>query len=198
MIYGLLDTKNIDDGTLCLVDKWPTGTGLDRADASLPSTGESAAAVWPADARCVMSSKLGGMVLADFVSNTLSLLIVHKRVKEIMEKVNRGPTEYLPLSILNHKKRLASTDYFVANPLGTYDVLDLKASDIKRSGADVVKVKTFVLDPVKMKRAPDLFRPNESPESYFISKRIATELRKLDPPNTNRNYVAAFDVPDVS
>lgn len=197
MIFGLFDLMNIDDDSFCVIDKWPTAKGFDASDAAGASTGEPVANIWPADARCQMSSKFGGMVLADFVSNTLQLFIVHKRVREVMERVNRGPTEYLPLSIFNHKQRLASKDYFVANPLGTHDVLDLKKSDIEWSGKDVVGVDKFVLDPVKMKRAPDFFRPQESPGSYFISKRIATELQKLDPPNTNRNYLDGFDVPDV-
>jgi Immunity protein family (Imm11) len=196
LIYGLLDHKNADEESYCFIDSWPKGKGFDPSDAAAASTGDPVADIWPQDARADMSSKFGGMVLADFVSNTLRLLIVHERVKDVIERINSGKTEFLPLSIFNHKHRLASKEYFVVNPLGTHDVLDLDASDIKWSGKDVVRVKKFVLDPAKMKRAPDLFRPREAPGSYFISKRIATTLQKLDPPNTNRNYLDIFDVPD--
>jgi hypothetical protein len=45
-----------------------------------------------------------------------------------------------------------------------------------------------------MKNAPDLLRPREAPEQYIISQRIATHLRKLSPPNTNRNYLDLIEV----
>jgi hypothetical protein len=144
-----------------------------------------------------MSSRFGGMALPDFVSNTRGLLIVHRRVTEVFRRINEGPTEYLPLAIYNHKRRLASPDYFVVNPLGTHDVLDLKASDIEWSDGDVVKIRKMVLDPKKTSKAPDLIRPREASRRYIISKTIATELRKLDPPNTNRHYEDAFEVEDV-
>jgi hypothetical protein len=197
MIYGLLNLKNVEEPGYCVVTDLPRGTGLDRVDAAKPSVGEPVADVWPDDAYAVMSKKLGGMQLPDIVSNTWTLLIVHARVKEIIEAVNRGPTEYLPLAIRNHKNRVASKDYFVVNPLHTYDVVDVEASTIKWFEGDVVEVEKYVLDPYKVKNAPDLFRPNEVPEHYFISKRIASRLRELDPPNTNRRYIDAFDIKDV-
>jgi len=193
LAYGLLDTSSLEEPRFCVVDKLPTGKGLDNVDAANPSRGEPAADLYPADAHVFMSSRFGGMELADFVSNTRDLLIVHRRVKEVLEHVNRGETEYLPLAIYNHKRRLASAEYFVVNPLGTYDVLDLKASDIEWDDGDVVDVNKMVLDPKKVKKAPDLFRPNEDPTAYIISKKVATELRKLSPPNTNRHYRDLFE-----
>ena len=120
-VYGLLDLTNMSERQYCFIDSYPTGTGLDNVDASIPTRGEPAAEIYPPDARVTMSPKFGGMELPDFVSNTRSLLIVSRRVKEVFEKVNRGATEYLPLAIHNHKRRLASPDYFVINPLGTHE-----------------------------------------------------------------------------
>jgi hypothetical protein len=194
MGYGLLDLLNLDEPGFCVVDELPTGTGLDRVDAARPARGEHASHIYPPDARVKMSSKFGGMELADFVSNTRGLLIVHKRVKEVIESINSGPTEFLPLAIFNHKGRLASADYYVVNPLGTWDVLDLNASDIQWSDGDVVALREIVLDREKMRNAPDLFRLKEDTSWYLISKRIASRLRELDPPNTNRNYRDFFEL----
>jgi hypothetical protein len=194
MLYGLLDLLNMDETQFCFVDDGPTGTGLDRVDAARPARGEPAAEIYPPDARVYMSRKFGGMELPDFVSNTCGLLIVHKRVKEVIERVNQGPTEFLALSIYNHKKRLASADYFVVNPLGTHDVLDMSASEIQWLDGDVVAIDKMMLDAEKVRQAPDLFRPREDPRSYIISKRIASPLRELDPPNTNRNYRDYWDL----
>ena len=194
MLYGLLDVGSAEERQFCMIDELPSGTGLERVAAANPTRGEPAAHIYPADARVFMSPKFGGRELADFVSNTEGFLIVHKRVKEILERVNRGDAEYIPLAIFNHKRRLASAEYFIVNPLGTHDVLDLKKSTIEWDDGDVVHVEKMVLDPKKLKKAPDLFRPKEDPEAYIISQRIATELRKLSPPNTNRHYLDYFEV----
>src|SRR5258705_6992748 len=103
-IFGLLDLKYSDDPALCFIDSFPSGKEFDPTDAAGASSGEPVANVWPKDARCDMSSKFGGMKLVDFVSNTVRLLIVHERVKKVIARINEGETEYLPLSIFNHKK----------------------------------------------------------------------------------------------
>ena len=192
-IFGLLDLMNTDDSDLCFIDSMPTGSNFDSTDGSGARRGESVAKVWPADARCDMSPEVGGMKLADFVGNTVRLLIVHERIKNVMERTNEGKIEYLPLSIFNHKKRLASKDFFVVNPLGTDDVLDLGKSKIQRSGKDIVDIDKMILDPEKMKRAPDIFRPREAPTSYIISKRVAAALLKLVPKPV-LNYSDVFDL----
>jgi hypothetical protein len=193
-VYGLLNLNNVIEPSFCFVDTLPTGTGLDNVDAANPSRGEPAAAVYPADARVFMSPRFGGMELPDFVCNTRGLMIVHRRVKEVVERVQRGATEYLPVAIYNHKRRLASAEYFVVNPIGTYDVLDLEASDIEWDDGEVVHVNQMVLDAKKVKQAPDLFRPNEDPSAYIISRKIATEIIKFSPPYTNLNYAEIFEL----
>jgi hypothetical protein len=192
-VYGLLDLCNVIEPQFCVIDGLPTGKNLDDVKAANPTRGEQARHVYPPDARVYMSPMFGGMQLPDIVCNTESLLIVHKRVKEVMERVNGGATEYLPLAIYNHKRRLASADFFVVNPLGTHDVLDLDASDIERDeDGDVVHVNKMVLDPKKLRTAPDLFRPDEDVEAYIISKKIATELVNFSPPVTNLHYRDIF------
>jgi Immunity protein family (Imm11) len=192
-VYGLLDLCNVIEPQFCVIDELPKGKNLDNVKAANPTRGEQATHVYPSDARVYMSPMFGGMQLPDIVCNTEGLLIVHRRVKDVMERVNRGETEYLPLAIHNHKRRLASADYFVVNPLGTHDVLDLDASDIEwDEDGDVIHVNKMVLDPKKLKKAPDLFRPNEDQGAYIISKKIATEIVAFSPPCTNLHYLDIF------
>jgi hypothetical protein len=42
-----------------------------------------------------------------------------------------GNVEYLPVQILNHKKKLASKDYFILNPLSVVDCVDIEASEVE-------------------------------------------------------------------
>ena len=51
-----------------------------------------------------------------------------------------GNVEYLPVQILNHKKKVASKDYFLMNPLSVVDCIDVEASEVEW---DVVR-KDFI------------------------------------------------------
>jgi len=194
-VFGLLDTCNGSESRFCIIDELPRAKGLSNVDAANAARGDRAAHLYPADVRLRMSKEFGGTELADIVANTEGLLLVHMRVKRIIERVNRGKIELIPVPIHDHDDRLASKDYFVVNPLGTHDVLDLRKSQIEwgnKKTRDVIHVEKMVLAPAKLEKAPDLFRPKESPESYIISKNIARELVKLRPKITNLHYLDIF------
>jgi hypothetical protein len=116
------------------------------------------------------------------------MLIISKRLKDAMSAVNQGPVQYLPLAIYNHKKRLASDDYFIVNPLGTMDVLDTSVSEIEYLDGEVVEITKYVLDPQKVMQVPDVFRIKEEPEAYVVSERVVDEWRKLAPKPTNISF----------
>ena len=134
---------------------------------------------YPADAKIFMSDEEKGSELPDLVGNTCNLLVVSRRLKEGIEKVNTAAAQYLPVSIYNHRKRLASADYFIINPLGTVDVLDTKESDIEYHEGKVVKVRKYVLDATKVQAAPDMFRVRENREAYVVSARVFEQWRVL-------------------
>lgn len=140
---------------------------------------------WPKDAHFFMSEQDAGMELSDMIGNTLSLLIVSSRLKAGIEQGRCGRLQFLPVALYNHKKRLASSDYFIVNPIGVHDVLDLEASDIEYHEGQVVTVRKFVIDARKAKDAPDILRPREDHYAYILSSRILDEWKKLDPPRTN-------------
>jgi len=152
------------------------------------SSGESALSDYPSDVQARMSDEKGGIVLSDIVANKNLSLIVHESVKTIIEN-NCGQTcEYLPLSIINHKGRVASNDYFYINPLGTHDCLNETASDIGWSDdGDVIHVSQFVLDKNKVKDVPSLFRIPHDKYVYFISQTLVDAIREVKPDITNLN-----------
>lgn len=147
------------------------------------SVGRPMGAEYPPNARMFCERHRPGVELPDLVGNTRDLLILSKRVKDRLEQAAPGPVEYLPLSIINHKKRLASADYFIVNPLGTVDCLDLDRSEIDWFEGDVVRIKKYVLDPAKLRNAPELFRIRENPRTYVITQALAARL--LPPTPTN-------------
>lgn len=135
---------------------------------------------YPADAHVRMSDAFG-RELGGIIGNTQSLLIVSKALKEQIDQVNADPVQILPVAIYNHKNRVASPDYFVVNPIGQRDCLDLEESEIEWHDADVVAVEKFVLAEGKLDGAPDLFRVKEDPSAYVASEHLVRRWIKLDP-----------------
>jgi hypothetical protein len=184
--FGMLSTAAWEEPEVGFIEQLPEGPGLATADAMKPCRGERAADVYPADARVHLAEDRRARKLADFQNNNRALLIVSRRVKDIFVRLNSGETEYLPLAVHDAKKKLASRDYFIVNPIGTYDVVDPARSS----------KHAWKLDPNKTATAPELFRPSQQPTGYIISKNIATELRGLDPKVTNLHYTALWNLDD--
>lgn len=179
--YYIIATMPMDNRDYCFLEDTPEGT---KAIDYKMATGEPMGADYPADPRIYMSDDHPGVKLPDLIGNTCNLLIVSRRIKDGIETATPGlQIEYLPVAIYNHKGRLASRHYFIVNPIGTFDCLDLARSTIEWSGKDIVEIEEYVLDPKKIDKAPDLFRIKEDPETYVMSKRLVKVLVPLAPTN---------------
>jgi hypothetical protein len=166
------------DTAFAFTDDEPSGFDkgykLSDGDRVLPKDG------YPADAHVRMSDAFG-RELGGIIGNTQSLLIVSKALKEQIDQVNADPVQILPVSIYNHKNRVASADYFVVNPIGQRDCLDLDESEIEWDGDDVVALEKPVLSEAKLAGAPDLFRVKEDPSTYVASEHLVRRWIKLEP-----------------
>lgn len=61
-----------------------------------------------------------------------SATIISLKLKQALERVvTSNQVEYLPVSIINHKERVASTDYFILHPLDMCDCIDYDKSGIE-------------------------------------------------------------------
>ncbi|ATB51334.1 imm11 family protein [Corallococcus macrosporus] len=178
-LIHLMPRENPD---YCFIDKYPKELGLKSYKIA---HGERLGPDYPANARVYMTDRYSGIQTPDLVENACGMLIVSKRVKEVLERTIMATVEYLPLTICNHKKRVASSDHFIVNPIGTVDCLNLKASDIVYHEDKVVAVRDFVLDPAKLEHAPPLFRVQEDSYAYIMSEQILEALRTLEPRPTN-------------
>lgn len=186
MKYYLLKTLAQTRPEFCVLLRYPEEMGLKSW--KLGRGAELLQGEYPQDAKIFMSDEEPGIEIPDLVPNTEHMLIVSKRLMDGMAAVNRGPVQYLPVAIYNHKKRLASSDHFIVNPLGALDVLDTSASEIEYFDGKVVKVTKYVLDAEKMAQAPDVFRIKENPEAYVISERVLDQWRKISPKPTNVSF----------
>jgi len=146
--------------------------------------GEPAGDDFPSDARIPMSDEESGIVVPDVVGNNRGFLIVSARLAQAIEPLAL-PVEVLPVSILNHKGRVASKDHFILNPLGSHDCLDLATSEIKYLEGDVVEVKKYVFAPSKLKTLPHMFRVKEWPRTIVLADDVLKAWLTLDPEPTN-------------
>ena len=138
--------------------------------------GEAVGDRYPEDPRIYLEAGRPGIKLASFIGNTVGYLIVCAEMKDAILGADIGEIETLPFKLYNHKNRLHSEDYWIVNPIGSFDCVNRAASDIEyldASQKDIVAVTKFVLNANKLNDAPDLFRVPEKKDSYFVSERLA-------------------------
>lgn len=180
MEYYEVNISPSGDREAAFLSKAPDGT-IDFK--YLVTEGSKAADRWPEDARGVIDTDYGGSTARSLVGNTLGMLIVSKPVQEVMKRGKIGDVEFLPLALYTPKKKLLSSDYFVVNPIGTLDCLDLDASVIDRFKGKIASIDEPVLSKKKLKDVPELFRIQDAPRRYVFSEGLIIELKKVNPDN---------------
>ncbi|WNO10393.1 imm11 family protein [Teredinibacter sp. KSP-S5-2] len=184
MKYYKLNVYRRQDKDFSFIERPPEEIAL---LSSYIMSGKKAASKYPEDVVAKMSDR-GGLVLSDFIGNAELSIIAHESVKNTIESVCGDACEYLPVSIENHKGRIASDEYFYINPLGTYDCLNKELSDIDYTDdGKVIGVDEFVFDLEKLQDVPDLFRVPEDHSVYFISEKLVETIKQAKPDVTNLN-----------
>ncbi len=180
--YYIRNSKSLDQD-YCLIDQAPQEV---QWLSSCLSSGKSAKAEYPEYIKVTMSNR-GGKRLSDFITNNENLLIVSQRIKSVIESVNHGPVESLPVSILDHQGQIASKDYFYINPLGHYDCLDHLHSKIDyfKGTEKIARAERIVLCSEKIRQVPDLFRIKNLPQKYIISKKMLEHIHAIHPAVSN-------------
>jgi hypothetical protein len=142
--------------------------------------GVSLAAVFPKNARAPMDGDFKkATALTDDLSNLDGVKVCSKRLVEFLQQNDVRHLEYLPLTIINHKGKAASTDYFIVNPVGLVDALDLKASEpiynaIKKDMIN--RVARIVLDPSRLDPERRVFRLKGFFNRVLIDKALADAI----------------------
>lgn len=133
----------------------------------------------PKNPSIYLNKDLSGLQLCSFIGNTKSYLVVETKMKDVILEYRKEKMEIFSFTLYNHKKRVHSTDYWIVNPLETFDCLNRIASDFAYyDDGRIMHVKTFVFDPEKLQHAPNLFRIPEMPYRFFISQVLAKAFQK--------------------
>jgi hypothetical protein len=178
--YRLETLGDSNDDKLVVVEDYVAG--LEMFDWKT-KFGHRTSSEWPPNATITLR-KSSGKKLTDLLSTIKNTLIVSPRVRAIIEENTKGTEiEYLPVMIYDYRKRLLSGDYVIVNPIGTFDCLDLEASDIlwdEKDSTRALAVNNAVLSEKKLKNAPALFRVREEPSWYIVSFDIAKPIHDGD------------------
>lgn len=168
---------DINNSELLFLDQEPEVLGL---DVYCLAAGEPIGTDYPSEVKVKPSEEHAGIQLSSLLGNNFNYLIASAAVKEaVSEHCVEAAIEYLPFTLLDHRERVRSQDYFFINPLGSIDAVDAAASDIKyhRSGA-VVAIRKLVLDPQKLIGAPGLFRLKQDPQRYIVSEPLVRAFKE--------------------
>lgn len=116
--------------------------------------------------------------LADSLSNN-GLALISQRFKDFLEARKLQNVEYIRVSIINHKGRVAGDDYYIANPYEAQDCLDLDKSEptynaIKKS--KIMFVEELVIDSARVDPDVELFRVKDFGKPILVRQRLADAI----------------------
>lgn len=173
--HFILAARSHPDG--CVLDNYPSSLkALWQATVGMPL-----GAAYPSPPPDFeMSRRLGGKVLFDCVENTLSYLIVSERIRGVLEAHATTAIEYLPLRLLNHKKRYVSQAFYIANVLGQVDCADRARSRYVESSmrpGQFCDLTLLCLESARVDTKRNIFRLAQMPRVILVSEDLATALR---------------------
>jgi hypothetical protein len=134
---------------------------------------------WPIDVTCQMSDEFPKDIELSDNLHGGGFFIVSQRLRDVMTKYGVNGVEYLPVQILNHKKKLASKDYFILNPLLVVDCINIEASEVKWSAVRkdfINSCARLVIQDALVPADVHVFRPTHLPRRIFVRSALVTAL----------------------
>ncbi|WNG54207.1 hypothetical protein F0U59_04955 [Archangium gephyra] len=115
----------------------------------------------------------------DFVTSILDIRIVSERVRRIVLELAPDDVEFLPVTMVNHQREVASREHFIMNVLARREVIDLERSDV-RMGAilkrEIDRVRKLVLKENLEPGGPKVFRPMHLRVNTMIDETVHEAL----------------------
>lgn len=105
--------------------------------------------------------------------------VVSARIREVIDGFAPPETEYLPVTLFDHKGRVASDVYVIANSFHVVDCLDLDQMTVEWNPLDpdfMISCEGVVLDPSRLGDAPALFRPKGLQTRVLVRRDVADAI----------------------
>lgn len=137
---------------------------------------------WPEDVVFEFSKdQPEGMNLTDYVENSPQWLIISDQFKAILEEFHAEDIEYLPVKIKNHKGRMASEHYWIANFLVLTKAVDRKNSifdDNPGIEDGIFSFDKLVLLQDILKSGPVIFSLKEEPMTFIARQDLVQRIKE--------------------
>jgi hypothetical protein len=137
-------------------------------------------ATFPADVRYHMHADFpNDLVLVDNMQNLHRLAVTSARLKEAIERRGAANIEFLPITIIDHKGRPASKDYFIVHSVGLVDCIDREKSVYKNDviiPGNMSSVKRLVIDETRIPPDREIFRLEGFREVLVVRRDVADAL----------------------
>jgi hypothetical protein len=145
--------------------------------------GEPLADTFAADAAFHMHPDFPtNLLLQDCVLNSDMCIVVSERLKNAVEALAPPLVEYLPVAIIDHKKRKVPQRYFIVHPVDPVDCIDRDASGAEMDEildpAAIESVQKMVLDPALIPADRSLFRLKHYWGAVVARRDLAEALSK--------------------
>lgn len=117
----------------------------------------------------------------DSVANTTASPIVSGKIRGILEKVAKKDCEFLPVTLIDHKGKVASKEHFVLNVLRIEDAVDMKRSKYKRSPFDPEQIDDLTrlhLQPDAIAPDAHIFRARTKRDRVFVDQTLVDAFEK--------------------
>lgn len=143
-------------------------------------TGQPLRAEFPGDAAFHMNPDFpSDLLLPDNVGNSLQTLLVSARLHEALVAADLGAVEYLPVSIVDHKGRVASPSHVIVHPVGLVDCIDMAQSVYKPHRivkGKIDKVTKLVIDAARVPADRQLFKLKGFGTPVIVRRAFAEKL----------------------
>jgi len=126
MAYWVIFPERKDDGIVlsAVPDDGPKAYEYDKGKALANRFPKAGNAVMCMDPQ--YSDRTG---FYDILPSLDTVMVVNSKVKSLFEELGVGFVEYLPLILWDNERQVLSNDYFIANALGSVDLIDMEKSD---------------------------------------------------------------------
>jgi hypothetical protein len=137
------------------------------------------------------------LLLVDNLLNSDQVIVASSRVKEFLEARAVPQVEYLPVRIIDHKRKVASKDYFIVHAVDPVDCIDTKKSAFKMSRINPQRFDRFerlVIDESRVPADRQLFRLKNFGDVTLARRDLADALKQAG--FTGIGWVELSEYPD--
>jgi len=152
---------------------------MNKVDWKIP-LGLSVKNEFPSNIKLEFNEMHPGISVPDLVDNTLHFHIVSEKLKNILSDEVVQEIEFLPINIINHKKREEPGMYYIANLIGSVDCVDMENSSYRESNLKpeyFSRIKVLYIDETKVPEDCKLFRLSKMPWVFIIREDLVDVLK---------------------